>query len=159
MSVFADSSALVKLYAEEPGSESGEPASDWIGGTEQTGRSGAIAVSGLARVEVSSAFWRKCRLGEIAETEAADLTAEFEADLFGTAREAPRFAVIASTAAVLDRAAALLPIHGLRAIDSIQLASALEANSADPAISKFACFDRRLAKAAAAQGFELPPAA
>src|SRR5690606_27691781 len=53
MSVFADSSAVVKLYADESGSTD-------IRSLE------AMYVSQLCRVEVPSALWRKSRLGELA---------------------------------------------------------------------------------------------
>ena len=50
--VFADSSALVKLYADEPGHE-------------QVRQPMHLVVAQLARVEVPSAIWRKQRLGEL----------------------------------------------------------------------------------------------
>jgi hypothetical protein len=52
VSVFADSSALVKLYADEPGHE-------------QVRNPGLLLVSQLARVEVPAAIWRKHRMGEL----------------------------------------------------------------------------------------------
>ena len=116
-----------------------------------------IAISAIARVEVPAALWRKARIGELSDADAALLTQQFEADLFGTGDEEPRFAVVALTPAVLDAATSALPAHGLRAYDAVQLASALTARDADPECSAFACFDSGLREAVAAAGFELVP--
>lgn len=144
MSAFADSSALVKLYAEEAGS-------DDVLALE------AVAASQIARVEVPAALWRKQPLGELSAGDAQILTAQFEADYFGTDQEAPRFATLALTAALLDRAAQLCASHGLRAYDGVQLSSALAARAADPSCASFAAFDGSLRRAAAAEGFRLVP--
>jgi hypothetical protein len=47
----------------------------------------------------------------------------------------------------------------LRGADAVQLASALLARQADPAVSMMAVFDERLRAAASAEGFTLLPAA
>jgi predicted nucleic acid-binding protein len=52
LSTFADSSALVKLYADEVGHE-------------QVRGLVSVAVAQLARVEVPAALWRKQRMGEL----------------------------------------------------------------------------------------------
>jgi len=79
LSTFADSSALVKLYADEAG-------------YEQVRGLVSIAVAQLARVEVPAALWRKQRMDELSAGDARLLTADFEADYFGTGSEPPRFA-------------------------------------------------------------------
>ena len=145
MSVFADSSALVKLYADEPGHREVRSLSE-------------ILVSALVRVEVPAAIWRKQRIGELSAESAAVLVAEFVADYQGTATEAPRFAPIAITGAVLDDAAHLCAVHGLRAYDAVQLASARAAASADHSCRSFAAFDLVLRAAAAVEGFTPVPA-
>lgn len=146
MTTFADSSALVKLYADEDG--------------HQRIRSLAVlVVSALARVEVPAAMWRKNRWGELVADDAAVLVAAFEADYFGTATDAPRFAAVAVTAAVLDDAARCAAVHGLRAYDAVQLASARAAVAADPDCVGFAAFGGVLRAAAAAEGFQLVPPA
>lgn len=143
MTTFADSSALVKLYADEQG-------------FHEVRSLTALAVSQMARVEVPAAIWGKHRLGELAEGEAQVLVADFEADYFGTGEE-PRFAAVTLTAEVLDGAARLCAAHGLRAYDAVQLSSALAARTADPSCSGFAAFDQRLRTAAAIEGFSLIP--
>ncbi len=145
MSVFADSSALVKLYADEPGHESVRTLSP-------------LVVSQLARVEVPSAIWRKQRLAELDASAARLLTSAFEADWSGTEDESPRFSAVATTTAVLDGAARLCAVHGLRAYDAVQLACASAARDAIPECRTVAAFDRRLRDAAAAEGFSLVPA-
>jgi uncharacterized protein len=84
VSTFADSSALVKLYADEDGHE-------------HIRELVSVAVAQLARVEVPAALWRKQRMGELPAEDARLLTADFEADYFGTDTEPPRFAAVAAT--------------------------------------------------------------
>ncbi len=145
MPVFADTSALVKLYADEPGHERVRELS-------------SLVVSQLARVEVPSAIWRKQRLGELDAGAARLLTSAFEADWAGTEEELSRFSVVTPTAAVLEGAARLCAVHGLRAYDAVQLACASAARDAVPECHTFAAFDRHLRGAAAAEGFSLVPA-
>ena len=117
----------------------------------------ALAIAELARVEVPAALWRKQRMGELSASDARLLTADFEADYFGTDAEAPRFAVVAATGSLLDEAAKLCASHGLRAYDAVQLSTALAVHRADETCEAFAAFDRSLRTAAAAEGFNLVP--
>lgn len=144
MTVFADSSALVKLYADEPGAEAVRS----ING---------FAICALARVEVPAALWRKQRMGDLEPAQAQVLTAAFEADLFGTPTTSPLFTSIDVSSATLDDAARLCSTHGLRAYDAVQLASARAVRDADPDCTTFAAFDAQLRQAAAAQHFTLLP--
>ncbi len=79
------------------------------------------------------------------------LSADFENDLL----VAQRFTVVGITDTILVSAAEALARHPLRAYDAVQLASALAARSAYPALGLFACFDRDLAAAGAAEGFHV----
>lgn len=142
MSTFADPSALVELYADEPGHE-------------LVRAEAGLIVSQLARVEVPAPPWRKVRTGELAPDDAGVLVADFEADHHGTGDELPRFAAVAVDAALLDVAAQLAVIHSLRAHDAVQLASARLAATADPSCETFAVFDVQLRAAAAAERFRL----
>jgi uncharacterized protein len=144
VSTFADSSALVKLYADETGHEH-------VRGLV------SLAVAQLARVEVPAALWRKQRMGELSANDARVLTADFEADYFGADSEPPRFAAVAAAGRILDEAAGLCASHGLQAYDAVQLSSALAARRADVGCTALAAFDRSLRTAAAAEGFELVP--
>lgn len=145
MTVFADSSALVKLYADEPGS-----------GVMRSLE--VLAVSVLARVDVPAALWRKVRIGELEPLYAGLLVADFEADWYGDdAAGDARFAATRVGAEVLESAARLTAAHGLKAYDAVQLSSALVARAAAPELTSFACFDRDLSAAAAAEGFAALP--
>ncbi len=122
---------MVKLYADEDGHEA-------VRGLE------AIVVSALARIEVAAAIWRKQRLGELAADDARLLIGAFEADYHGTGASRPRFAAIEVSAAVLEIAADLVAVHGLRAYDGVQLAGALAARAADPFCKTFVASDGAL---------------
>lgn len=144
MTVFADSSALVKLYAEEPESE-------LVRGLED------LVVAQLAMVEVPAALWRKERIGELGPSAVAALVAEFEADFHGDGTTPSRFPAVAMELKVLEHAARLTGSHGLRAYDAVQLASAVAARQIDPGCAALAVFDSALRRAAAAEGFALIP--
>lgn len=143
--MFADSSAIVKLYADEAGHSDVRTLV-------------AVAIAQIARVEVPAAFWRKHRVGELDAESARVLTAEFEADYFGTGDEEPRFVVVGTTVEILDQAATLCATHGLRAYDAVQLAAAMVTRNADPQCSAMVAFDSSLRAAASAEGLDLVPA-
>jgi len=144
LTCYVDISALVKLYADEDDHAT------------VRGLAGLV-VSQLARVEVPAALWRKQRLGELDPQHVHVLLADFEADFFGTADELPRLAVVATTGPILDVAARLTGVHGLRAYDAVHLATAINVRHADPRCEGFVAFDGRLRAAAAAEGFALVP--
>lgn len=144
MSTFADSSALVKIYADEPGHEAIRALP-------------VVVVSQLARVEVPAALWRKCRMGEISPDDVSVLVAEFEADYYGTADAEARFAVVPVSDLVVSTAARLVGVHGLRGYDAMQLATARLVASADPDCRTFAAADKALRAAAVGEGFTLIP--
>lgn len=144
MSVFADSSAIVKLYVDEPGFEAVRAIR-------------TIVVGQVARVEVPAAFWRKHRRGELDAEDARVLTAAFEADYFGVPGETDRFVVVRTTDDTLDDAARLCSRFPLRGFDAIQLASALSARATDPGVGSMAVFDATLRTAAAAEGLAIVP--
>lgn len=144
MIAFADSSALVKLYADEQDHE-------------MVRSIGTLVVSALARVEVPAALWRKQRIGELDADDATILTSAFEADYHCAGDRSARFAVVAAGPAILAAAAGIAATRGLRAYDAVQLASALAAREAEPSCERFSCFDAQLRQAAAASGFALAP--
>ena len=141
---FADSSALVKLYADEPGSDI-------------VRAQARLTVSQLTRVEVPAALWRKHRLGELSATDTGVLVNAFEADYFGTEQNPADFLTVTVTAQILDRAARLVAVHNLRAYDAVQLASAFAVNAVLPEGVTFLAFDKTLRAAAAAEGLRVLP--
>lgn len=142
MVAFADSSALVKLYSDE-------------NGHAPVRALPVIIVSELARVEVPAAIWRKHRMGDLTAAQAGLLVCDFEADYLGSLDEPPRFLTITVSRSVLDTAARNARIHGLRAYDSVQLATAQHAQAAVPDCTTFAAFDKNLCDAAVLEGFTL----
>ena len=144
MTTFADSSTLVKLYIDEAEHEAVRSLP-------------GLVIAQLARVEVPAALWLKRRMGVLSDDEARLLALDFQADYSGTAQEPPRFAVVSVTTAVLDAAARYTAVHGLRAYDAVQLATARAARSADPDCTRMAVFDKTLRAAGATEGFELVP--
>ena len=145
MTVFADSSALVKLYVAERHHEVVRAVDE------------PIVVSVLAEVEVPAAAWRKHRLGEMSAGDAGLLCAEFAADVSGDGLPAPRFAVVVVGAEVIAGAIDAVARHPLRAYDAMQLATALVVRNALEGPVGFAAFDVALRSAAAAEGFALIP--
>ena len=141
MTVFADSSALVKLYSDEVDAELVRAHTAYV-------------VSAIARVEVPAALWRKHRTGGLSAEDAVLLAADFAADWHESGGS---FLPVAVHAPVLERAAALVASHGLRAYDGLQLACAAAAREADPQVDSFLCFDVELSSAAAREGFQLLP--
>ncbi|NLD75047.1 MAG: type II toxin-antitoxin system VapC family toxin [Acidimicrobiales bacterium] len=150
MTVFADSSAIVKRYADEPGHESVRTIE------------GPVVISALARVEVVAAVWRKQRMGELSLDDAQVLVGAFEADLAGgggddAERGSAVFVEVRVSEQVLDLATRLVARHGLRAYDGVQLASAVLSRDAIGGPFTFAAFDDHLCAAAAREGFALGP--
>jgi predicted nucleic acid-binding protein len=144
LTVFADSSALVKLYVDETDHEIVRAVPTMV-------------VSALARVEVVAAIWRKHRLNELAAEDARLLTAAFEFDFYGDGDVMSRFVVIDVVDDVLDDAALVAARHGLRAYDAVQLASALTARVVAREIDTMLAFDVQLRSAAAVEGWALLP--
>lgn len=111
---FLDTSALAKLYHQEPGSELVEAwaADDTV----------FLWISDLARTELHSALIRKMREGEVTEEVLHELLDCFRVDLFH------RFHIVPLTARIVESAINLLIEHGkrypLRTLDALQLASA-----------------------------------
>lgn len=139
-----DSSALVKLYADEPGHEVVRAVPTAV-------------VAQTARFEVVAAIWAKHRMGELSRVDAAVLAAAFEADYHGTATDPSRFVVVPTTAKVLETAARIVRTRAVRARDSLWLAAAVLAVSADPECREFVSYNDQLRSAAFAEGFTLVP--
>lgn len=143
MNLFADSSALVKLYVPEFGHEMIRAAA------------GPFVISSVARVEVPAAFWAKSRTGEVSTADAALLVSAFEFDYHGDDKAGSIFAVLSLDESILVAAARQAARYGLRAYDAVQLACALAARDADPSVDTFAVFDQKLRDAAIAEGFSV----
>jgi predicted nucleic acid-binding protein len=140
LKLFLDTSALVKLFHEEPGTAEV---------TRLVSASGAeVFVLELAKLELLSAVHRRLRAGEIGESDMATLL-----DLFD--RQLLLFRVLPMGKAVLREAELLMTAHGpregLRALDALHLAAFCLLGDGD---CSFVCADRRLLDIARKMGFE-----
>lgn len=109
---FFDSSALVKRYAYETGSE-------WVLALTELTASHSLYIARITAVEVVSAVTRRQRGGSVSETDAATAMADFRHDL------SHQYRVVEMTPTVITRAMQLAETHGLRGYDAVQLAAAL----------------------------------
>jgi len=111
MNLFFDTSALVKYFHREEGSDKVEALID--------AASNVVWISDLARIEALSAFHRRFRMGEI---DASNL----ERAVSGFEQELARFNVQPLNGMVLTEATSLIKSyskkHSLRTLDAIQLA-------------------------------------
>ncbi len=138
---YLESSALVKLYVRELGTER-------LLKLAASGAANKFAVLSLASVEVRSAVRRRERAGEIDSVAADRLLARFQRHLEG------KFLKQALTDSVLDVASVLLDRHGLRAYDAVQLSGYLALRTISGVeVPVFVCADRALL--VAAQGEKL----
>ncbi len=140
--IYLDTSWLVKLYVDE---------ADSADVRRRVGEDADVVVSDLAYVEFHSAVARRRRDGVLAATEAAAVVARFRREWTDRAR-------VAVSRDVLERAAELLYLHPLRALDALQLASALLVAAGAPEPPRFGAADLRLRAAARAEGLVAPDA-
>ena len=141
MIVYFDSSMLVKLYVDEDQSEG--VAALWSQSSE-----GACSVIGFA--EVLSALYRRMRDGTVS-AEQFDLVARrFREDWSSLTH-------VAVSEEVNVFVAHLLATCPLRAMDAIQLASALALREQTGREVRFACADLRLTTAARKEGLGVFP--
>jgi len=136
---FLDSSALVKLYVREPGTEQMLA----LAAKSDT----RFAASAITRVECRAALRRRQRARDIEEATASAILVRIEEDLRAL------FAVQPVDDNVLSGAAQLLDKHPLRAYDSMQLAAALYFQVQAPTSTLvFVCSDLPLLQAARTEG-------
>lgn len=136
MILFCDTSALVKLYVEEEGS-------DAVG--RQAAASDAVAVCRIAWVETLSAFARRAREQPGDASAIAQARQRFAADW-------PQYLALDVTQALVELAGEFADAFALRAYDAVQLAAVQTVNTAVPGEVRLACFDSRLVTAARVLG-------
>jgi predicted nucleic acid-binding protein len=137
---YLETSALVKLYVREPGSERLLRLAARV-------TNHRFAVLALSRVEMHSAIRRRQREGDIEAAIADRLLSQFEQHLES------RFIKQVLNDQLIDLATSLVKRNGLRAYDAVQLAGCLmlKENSASDEPS-FVCSDQRLLQAAEQEG-------
>lgn len=136
MILYLDTSALLKLYAEERGTP---------GVRAAVARASVVTTSRLTYVEARGAFARKLREGELPQAEYQYLTASLEED-WG------KFLVVEMSEHLCQKAVALVERHPLRAGDVLQLASACAIRDRVEEELAFCSFDDRLNRAAELEG-------
>lgn len=137
---YLETSALVKLYVREPGSDNVLALAARSGGHQ-------LAILSLAQVELRSAIRRRERNGDIPAVVATELLTAFHRHLES------KFTSQQITDFLLDVSCRLIDHHGLRAFDAIQLAGYMVLRvSAGADVPVFVCSDRDLLKAAEREG-------
>lgn len=138
---FLDSSALLKRYRHETGSQ-------WL--LDLPMRSERLVVARLAHVEVTAAIVRRGKQSSQLPAEVASALSALDNDF---ARE---FQVVEFSDALIARAIQLAKVHALRAADAIQLGCALESRS-EPAMAEYylVSADDELNTAAVAEGLQV----
>jgi predicted nucleic acid-binding protein len=139
--LFLDTSALVKLYIAEPGSERMR---------ETAAQGEPVAASVLAFAEIHATFSRRRR----EEFEEFLSATELEQLRLGFADDWEQLTQVPVGAAVLQLVPRLCERYPLRGADAVHLASALLLHEEGLEVT-FACSDRRLLEAAAAEGLSL----
>jgi predicted nucleic acid-binding protein len=140
---FFDSSSYVKLFVAEAGSQ------DMIDVFTQS-EDQRLFVSALAAIEVRSAVRRRQFAGDIDERDASII-------LDTVVKETDRIAEQPVTSKVVAEAIGIVDRHSLRALDSLQLASAMivRGTISGGASLIFTASDDRLLRAAEAEGLEI----
>ena len=114
MKLFLDTSSLFKLYHQEADSAAVEALFTGQMVTE-------VFLSELAKIEFSSTVWKKRRVGDIDTRQAEVLLQAFESDF-------AKYTFVQLDSVVVEQSRRLLAKYGssgLRALDSIQLATAV----------------------------------
>lgn len=136
---FWDSSALIARFIEEPQST---VVRRWYRDDS------AVVVWVMSRVEIASAIARRRR-------EEPSLTSEFDHTFRDIVKASDEWLAITNNVAVRDHAERIVRSHPLRAADALQLGAAIVAAEEEPMSLEFVTLDRRLADAAAKEGFRV----
>ena len=137
--IYLDTSALIKRYIKEAGSEKVHSLfSSKIN----------LVTSKIAYVEVYAAFTRRKREGDLPPTRYQKVCRLFE-------REWPAYLVIELHDDILRLSRDLIKKHPLRGFDAIHLASAKFIKQQIKKATTFVCADKRLLNSAKSEGFKL----
>jgi predicted nucleic acid-binding protein len=134
--LYLDTSALVKLYVQEPGSAQTRA---------RVGVASLVATSRIAYPEARAALARRQREAAIGLRALRRAVSALDRDL-------ARLVLVELSAKVARRAGELAEQRALRGFDAIHLASALEVEDLTGLVPAFWCYDERLGEAAASEG-------
>jgi predicted nucleic acid-binding protein len=129
--LYLDTSALVKLYVDEPGTSSV---------IAQVDAASVVATARVAYAEARAAFARKRREGGLDAGGLRQVVRRLDDDWSA-------YSVVEVNELLVRRAGSLAERHGLRGYDAIHLAASLEIRHARGEV-QFACFDDQLRRAA-----------
>ena len=141
MILYTDTSALVKKYVHEAGSD------EVLLFFNQYA---IIGTASLTQVEMAAAMVKAIHQGWVDESEMNSAWKDFLSHWHAYTR-------LPSSGGIIERATDLAWKHRLRAYDSIHLASALTWRATLGEETTFACFDRRLQQAALEEGLVVWP--
>ena len=140
---YLDTSALVKRYVDETGS-------DWLRATLNAQPSPSIIIIHLAIVEMTSALTRRMRDGTLIPADYTQTQHAFRADCMS------EYEIVIAVGDIIDRANLLLEQYPLRAYDAMHLAAAVISNQRLLASNfealTFLSADDRLNNAVSAEG-------
>jgi predicted nucleic acid-binding protein len=132
MILFCDTSALIKLLINEPGSDQM---------AESSSQAEAIAVCRITWVEAMAGMARRQREDPIS----GDDIEQARQRLIHSWNQ---FSIVEVTQPLVEKAGRFADVFALRGYDSVQLAAAHELDQSTDQPLTFACFDRRLNQAA-----------
>lgn len=135
---FLDTSAVVKRYAQEPGTA-------WVQALTVPTAGHSLFLVRITLVETVAAITRRERGGHIARADAAMALADFHHDF------ARQYLIVEVSAGLVAVAARLARLDSLRGYDAVQLAAALEIQAHVPALTLLSA-DAELNAAASAEG-------
>ncbi len=136
MILYLDTSALVKLYVKESGSQEVKKAVE---------EAQIVSTSRVAYVEAMAGTARKYREGELSKEE-YDQVVEY------LIRDWDNYFIVEVSEGVAKLGGILTERHPLRGFDAIHLASALLLRNKTGLDVSFSCFDKRLNQAAKEEG-------
>ena len=137
--LYLDTSALVKIYLDETGSERMRK----LASPDEGNR---LATCSITQVEFHAAIWRRRREGEFDGDTTERTIEQFNGRLRDDFLRRP------VDDRTLDLASELISRHPLRGYDATQLAACLDLARAERELPTFVCADRRLLTAAIAEG-------
>lgn len=144
MILYLDTSALVKRYVEEPGSDLVD---------RLVGEATVVATSRVAYPEARAAFARRAREGAMTRAQLKRVVASLDSEL-------DAWVWVELDAAIAKEAGRLAETRALRGFDAIHLGSALALRAGfDGRSVTFLAFDERLGRAALLEGLAAAPGA
>jgi predicted nucleic acid-binding protein len=113
---FFDSSALVKRYVVESGTQ-------WVRNLCDPTAGHSLYIVRIIGAEVIAALARRTRTGSLAQSAAQNVMAAFRSDFVGA------YFVSELTSALIERAMDFAQAYGLRGYDAVQLAAFVDVNA------------------------------